>query len=298
VKARDLELITPEGVPLRFELASVGERLAAFLLDGLISGVVALLLALAGGVVGIAELAGLFGVLGFVVRMFYFPWFEHRWQGRTPGKRWQGLHVIDRHGKPLPAGAVLARNFVREVEFTLPLQVLLSLPLLALDPGQLGPLFALVWLLGLMIVPLADPERRRVGDHIAGTVVVRKPAPELLRDLADASARGEPDTVAATGTPGGATVPPPANGPAFTPAQLAHYGEYELEVLEKLLRRPSTPPNREAFATVRQQIEAKTGWVGEPVDDLVFLRAFYAAQRAHLEQRLVMGRRRRDKHEG
>jgi len=275
VTARRLELVTPEGVVLGFELATLGERIAAYALDLLLSSTVAGLLTLAASFAGVLEVHTLLGVTAFLVRVFYFPWFEHRWQGRTPGKRWQRLHVIDRLGRPLPVGAILARNLVREAEFNLPLQVLLSLPLIALDPGQLGPLFALIWLVGLMVVPLADRERRRVGDHLAGTVVVRKPATELLRDLAMAGQ---------------------ARAPVFTPAQLAYYGEYELEVLEQLLRRPATPENRGAFATVRQQIEARIGWAGPPVDDLVFLRAFYAAQRAHLEQRLVMGRRRRDKH--
>jgi len=276
VTGRTLDLLTPEGVPLSFQIASPGERIAAYLADLALSSAIALVLSSLGQVSGVAEVWALMSVLSFVVRVFYFPWFEHRWQGRTPGKRWQGLHVIDRHGRPLPAGAVLARNLVREAEFTLPLQVLFSLPLLALDPGQAGQILALVWLVGLMVVPLADREHRRVGDHIAGTVVVRKPAPELLGDLADTAAE-----------------------PVFTPAQLAHYGEYELEVLERLLRRPATAENRQAFATVRGQIEAKIGWVGDPLrslDDLVFLRTFYAAQRAHLEQRLVMGRRRKDKH--
>ncbi|MEZ4386912.1 MAG: RDD family protein [Candidatus Krumholzibacteriia bacterium] len=283
-----LQLVTPEGVPLEFRLASVGERITAYALDILLVSLASFLLVLLAMVAGVAEVVALAQVLIFVLRMFYFAWFEHRWQGRTPGKRWQRLHVIDAGGRALPVGAVLARNLIREAEINLPLQVLLSLVFVTVEPDAFWSLFSLVWLLALAIVPLADRQRRRAGDFLAGTVVVRKPEVALVADLA--AGRGadpaDPELVR----------PIAGREPVFTPAQLGHYGEYELEVLERLLRRPAVAENLAAFAAVRARIEARTGWLGEPVDDLIFLRAFYAAQRAHLEQRLVMGRRRKDKH--
>jgi len=163
-----------------------------------------------------------------------------------------------------------------------------------------------------MLVPVIQRDRRRVGDLLAGTLVVQKPATELLSDLAAkpvaaSESAPEPAAAPARSETGPATVataetlaaeaPAPA-GPLFAPAQLAHYGEYELEVLERLLRRPATRENRAAFARVRERIEEKIGWAGNPVDDLIFLQAFYTAQRAALEQRLLMGRRRKDKHDG
>ena len=294
MKTRHYTLVTPEGVPLDFVVPPLGERLAAFLLDSLIIGLASFVLLLAPLAFQVAEGWALFNLLSFVIRMFYFPWFEHRWQGRTPGKRWQKLHVIDCDGRALPVGAVLARNLTREVEFILPLQVLLVLPVMVATPGALWIWFAALWLVGLMCVPLLQRYRRRVGDLIAGTLVVRKPAVELLGDLA-AAPPGRSVTVSSDQAEAEAVSAPVDL--VFTPAQLAHYGEYELEVLERLLRRPATKENRQAFAGVRRRVEAKIGWAGDPVDDLIFLKAFYTAQRGALEHRLLMGRRRKDKHD-
>ena len=72
------------------------ERLAAFLLDSLIIGAVAFLLFLAPLLLDVSGSWAVFNMLAFVVRIFYFPYFEHRWQGRTPGKRWLGFSTTRR----------------------------------------------------------------------------------------------------------------------------------------------------------------------------------------------------------
>ena len=114
MSGRTLDLLTPEGVPLSFQIASPGERIAAYLADLGLSSAIALVLASLGQLSGVAEVWALMSVLGFVVRVFYFPWFEHRWQGRTPGKRWQGLHVIDPRGEEYTAENVRHRLSVRD----------------------------------------------------------------------------------------------------------------------------------------------------------------------------------------
>jgi hypothetical protein len=90
----------------------------------------------------------------------------------------------------------------------------------------------------------------------------------------------------------------------FTPAQLGFYGVYELQTLESVLRRaePGSAAGRQEIA---RRIRAKIGWPapeqtfqGErDFDPTAFLEAFYAAQRAHLERRMLFGKRRRDKHD-
>lgn len=274
------EVMTPEGVPLRFELAEAGDRVGAFLLDLLAITGLSLLLLAAPVVLAAADRLSpdipfaLALLLVFLVRTFYFTWFELRWQGATPGKRRMGIRAVDARGGPVSAEAIVARNLTREVEVFLPLAALSNPQLLW--PGAPGwaRLVALVWLLVLLLLPLLNRDRLRVGDLVAGTVVVKAPAPVLQPDLAE-RAPGEV---------------------AFTPAQLDAYGIYELQVLEGLLR-ARTPARAATLAAVAGQVKRKIGWAGRAPDDEAFLQAFYAAMREHLEHRLLFGERREDKHD-
>jgi hypothetical protein len=134
-------------------------------------------------------------------------------------------------------------------------------------------------------MPLLNPHRRRVGDLIAGTVVIAAPQAELLGDLADRERGGN----AGARAEGGFT---------FTRPQLSVYGVYELQVLEKVLRRSGFDASPEQLALIREKICARIGWEQEVADDFAFLKAFYAAQRAHLEGRMLLGQRREDKFDG
>jgi hypothetical protein len=84
----------------------------------------------------------------------------------------------------------------------------------------------------------------------------------------------------------------------FDSAQLDIYGVYELQVLEQVLRDTSTPHHLEAMTAVAQKIRQKIGWEGTaPAGPERFLRDFYAALRARLEHRMLLGRRRASKHD-
>ncbi len=275
------EVVTPEGVPIRLEVALAGDRLGAIVLDLLL--VVAILLAVVVPLVfliarGLLEgdlVLALSLLLFFLVRTFYFAFFELAWQGQTPGKRRMGIRAVDARGGPLTAEAVIARNLTRELELFLPIIALTSPG--ALFPGAPG-WFAVVplgWMLVLGFLPLFNKDRLRVGDLIAGTVVIRIPEAVLLEDL---SRRAAPTH-------------------AFTEAQLDVYGVYELQVLEDVLRGAGRPGHAEAVRTVAAKIREKIGWEGPAGDDEAFLRAFYAAQRGRLERRLLFGKRRASKHD-
>lgn len=276
--ARIHEVATPEGIPIRFELARAGDRAGAFLLDLLI------LVAAIAGVLLLASLAAGYGralsaaiaiLAAFLLLNFYFVWFELRWRGTTPGKRLLGLRVIDARGGPLDGGAVLARNLVRELEVWTPLRLVLGAEVVW--PGAPGWALLLsgAWALGFLLLPLANRDRLRAGDLIAGTCVVVQPRVALLPEL----------------------LPEGAAAHAFTEAQLGVYGVYELQVLEDLLRRPAgAAATVEAIAAVAEQIRTRIGYDGRIEDGERFLRDFYAAQRRHLEQRLRSGQRREDKH--
>src|SRR5262245_31020021 len=112
------EIITPEGVPIRFTLARAGDRAGAFVVDCLIQAVVVLAIIWVMVQLGVrgggSWLTAIVVVLAFVLTSFYFVIFEIRWQGRTPGKRFVGIRVIDARGGQLETSAVLARNLIRE----------------------------------------------------------------------------------------------------------------------------------------------------------------------------------------
>jgi uncharacterized RDD family membrane protein YckC len=276
------EVVTPEGVPLRFALALAGDRLGAFALDLLLVGgiVAAILLPLAllaaRGVLG-SDLVAAAAVLAvFLVRTFYFAFFELAWQGQTPGKRRLRIRAVDARGGPLAPEAVIARNLTRELELFLPLAALFAPE--ALFPGAPGwsRLAATLWMLVLGFLPLLNRDRLRVGDLVAGTLVVRTPDAILLEDLAAERAR---------------------EALGFTDEQLDVYGVYELQVLEDVLRRRGQAGHEDAVRTVADKVREKIGWSAGPVPDEAFLEAFYAALRARLERRLLFGKRRADKHD-
>ncbi len=279
-------LVTPEDLPLTVHLAPVGSRLAAYLIDlvlmALLTAVVAWLVLAAGAGIGFQDFApfvALFLLAHFVIWNGYFLFFELRWQGRTPGKRALGLRVVARHGGPLTGEAVLARNLLRELELSLPLQALVA-PELVYGPAPgWASAIASAWIALFLVLPLLNRDRARVGDLVAGTLVIVKPEGKLAEDQG-----ALPDAV-----PGGA-------GPAFafTPQQLAHYGVRELQVLERLLRDfYGGGQQLDVLREVADRIVFRIGFGRSVADDDIepFLRAFYGALRHRLEGELLLGRR-------
>ena len=273
-------LETPEGVPIQLELASVGDRLVAVMLDLFLMnvlGVVLAIIVLLTGARGRAELAAaVMLVLFFLIRCFYFPILELRWRGQTPGKRATKIRVISRTGGPLTAQAVVARNLLRELELFQPMVILLAPAAVAGGfPAWVG-LIAGLWVLVFALLPLVNRDHLRAGDLVAGTMVVRAPPMLLLDDLG--AARGQPTL-------------------QFRVDQLDIYGAYELQTLEAVLRLGNTLENAGALTAVAEQIQKRIGWTPgtERVGPFEFLSTFYAAQRARLEQRLLLGERRERK---
>lgn len=280
------QVVTPEGVPLGFTLARAGDRAAGFVLDMLIVYgaviVLALLAWMAGGSRGAGWVMPFVLIAIFLLQNFYFVFFELRWQGMTPGKRVVGIRVMDARGGALTAGAVIARNLVRDVEVFVPLQVLVfSEQVFAGAPGW-ARLLASAWAVVFMLLPLFNKDRLRVGDMVAGTLVVLAPRAVLLDDLGGPGAAGSA-----------------RDDYHFSQAQLGIYGIYELQVLEDLLRREApTVAQTQALERVCEQIQRKIGWRATSpgaIDPERFLRAFYTALRAHLERKMLLGTRREDK---
>jgi uncharacterized RDD family membrane protein YckC len=163
----DFRVLTPERVSLQYDIAGIGSRGAALIVDSLIQTAIALVAAIAvsGGALTLISFVGdaaglLAGVLLyalialalFAITFGYFMVFEIMWSGQTPGKRVVGLRVIRENGYPIrPVDAVI-RNLVRIVD---------ALPF-GYAVGVLAMLF--------------NSRSRRLGDFAAGTLVVREGA--------------------------------------------------------------------------------------------------------------------------
>lgn len=264
--------VTPEGVDLRLELATLGERAGAFLLDILfvLAALIALtILAVSSLRFGRVEAVSAIWLLGFfALRNGWFTAFELGARGATPGKRILKLRVIARDGSRLGGPAVVARNALRELELFLPLTFLFSLVGQGAATVAIG-VAGLVWTGVFVLFPAFNRDRLRAGDLIAGTWVVRVPRPRLGASMA----REEPAY-------------------AFTDAQLGAYGELELRTLEEVLRRQ----DELALAVVASTIRTRIGWNGPEGDEGAFLQAYYAALGQRLERNLLFGKRRADKH--
>lgn len=164
MRTRDrFTVTTPEDVDVTMPLAGVGSRAMAAIIDLfvqiLLMYVLVMVIGLAAGAVGAgvagAVLAGLMIVVMFAV-LFGYNFVTELWfRGRSPGKRALNVAVERDDGLPIDLSASARRNLLRIVDFL--------------------PLFYCV---GLVSIVLTD-RRKRLGDLVAGTVVLQdeQPAP-------------------------------------------------------------------------------------------------------------------------
>ena len=270
--ARRRSFVTPEGVDLQLELGGAGTRAAAFLIDVtlmLIVMIAATLALFALDKATQADIAKILWLIGaFVLRNGWFVLFEMGGRGATPGKRLMRLRVVARDGARLTAGAVLARNAMREIEVFLPLSFL-GAQAAAGTADAFLTIFAMLWTGIFLFFPLFNRDRLRIGDLVAGTWVVQTAVSTLAADLAPAN--DLPRRI-------------------FSETALALYGNYELQALEDVIRGGDDL----ARITVAAAIRRKAG-LPDDGDDDGFLADYYAALCARLEGGLLVGRRRLDK---
>jgi uncharacterized RDD family membrane protein YckC len=161
-----LVIETPERVPLHFALASIGNRFLACAVDHGLQLFAMLLVALVflwtGYLTNLENrmsqmpkwLLAAVIILIFVLWSGYFAIFEWLWNGQTPGKRMLKLRVIREDGRPVTAWEAAARNLLRTFDMM---------------PWVFIPFYSI----GLISV-FASSRDQRVGDFVAGTVVVRE----------------------------------------------------------------------------------------------------------------------------
>jgi uncharacterized RDD family membrane protein YckC len=149
-------LVTPEAVHLELPQATVGSRGLAILIDWFLVGILFLMLLLAGSLIG-PDFAGMpewvpvaiVTVLGFLIWFGYPIGFETAWRGRTPGKRLVGLRVVTVEGAPITFRHAAIRAALGLVDF--------------IFLGLIGVVSCLV-----------SKRNQRLGDFVAGTVVLRE----------------------------------------------------------------------------------------------------------------------------
>ena len=270
--------VTPEGTDLQLEIASAGLRLGALVIDVLAMLVILILATIILGYTafGSGEDGGsimlIVWMLGFfLLRNFWFVGFELGPRAATPGKRIVGIRVVARDGGQLTVSSVVARNLVREVELFLPFMMLLGSAIEDNVNAWLA-VAGLLWALAMSLFLLFNRDRMRLGDLVGGTWVVVSRRNKMAQDLADGPAH--------------------AAEPQFTAAELSVYGVFELQELEKVLRRNEP----KAMMVVADTIRAK---IGRPIveDDRLFLLAYYRQARARMERDLLFGKRRENKYE-
>lgn len=169
-----LTIDTPEQTALEFPLAGVGSRFVAMAIDTTIQAVAFLMLFIALALASPAM--RFFGsmtpqwviavviVAGFVIYYGYFAFFEAAWNGQTPGKRYAQLRVMKDDGRPINAYDAITRNLLRIVD-------------------QLPAFYGVA-----IISVFLSKQNQRLGDFVAGTVVVHEKNVEAARPFQEIAA--------------------------------------------------------------------------------------------------------------
>jgi uncharacterized RDD family membrane protein YckC len=205
---------TPERVPLHFALASIGNRFLACAIDHAIQVLALVLIGLGFFLIANSSDVGsafatapkwvlaVMIIVLFLILTGYFAFFEWLWRGQTPGKRWLKLRVLREDGRPITFWESSVRNLLRTFDM---------MP---------APFYSI----GLISV-FSTSRDQRIGDMVAGTVVVREreaEAPAFTQVFAS-------------------PVSDPALRRSFKPvdftADLNSLTESEIQVVETFLRR-------------------------------------------------------------
>jgi uncharacterized RDD family membrane protein YckC len=177
-----LNIDTPEQVELQYNIAGVGSRFVAALLDYLIQLVcylveILLFVLIASGAAATHTdsamdtaakwVVAILIFLNFAFFVGYFALFEAYWRGQTPGKRVMKLRVLKDSGRQITLFEALARNLIRVIDY---------LP---------------SWYLVGVVTMLCNKGNKRLGDLAAGTIVVHVPIAALGTGAGGAGAVGQ-----------------------------------------------------------------------------------------------------------
>jgi uncharacterized RDD family membrane protein YckC len=170
---------------------------------------------------GIALSIGVWMIFDLFLTTLYFLVFETFWSGRTPGKRMTQIRVIGEDGTGVGWRESLLRNLLRAVD--------------ALPVGYLVGALAMIF----------SPRGQRLGDLVAGTLVVRDRPTHSSRVPIEVVV--DPDVEA---------------GFRFTRDELAQVGEIERRLIRRTLRRAEELSGRAAEPILERAVSALSGRLG------------------------------------
>lgn len=160
-------VLTPEYVEFNFVLAGLMSRFLAWLLDTLITTLVTVVVSIALALTAVVAKgfagAAMF-ILWFLIDWGYGILLEAAMSGQTIGKRALGLRVIHESGVRAGFYHVVIRNLARPVD---------RLPIFYLVGG---------------VAALFSQDQQRLGDMLAGTIVVRERRLKIPASLGTATA--------------------------------------------------------------------------------------------------------------
>ncbi len=165
-----VEIVTPENISFRYEVAGPFRRVPAFLMDMGIRGATLTMVALLSMLLGVMTRIGANISMGFILvvwfllEWFYGALFETYMNGQTPGKRLMGIRVVSVDGFPVHGIQATMRNILRGVDM-MPL-----FPLAALDEAY--STHSIPTLGVAVLFQLTSPRFQRLGDLVCGTMVV------------------------------------------------------------------------------------------------------------------------------
>ncbi|MFI5914551.1 RDD family protein [Dactylosporangium sp. NPDC051541] len=162
-------LVSGEAVELEVRVARAGSRVLALMLDIVLQTVLLFGLLVGTGIVVYLTLrtnifdGGLFEAMIVILMAVVFIGYPVFWEtilrGRTPGKAAMGLRVVRDDGGPVRFRHALARALVG----------------LAIEwPGLLFPVVSWLGSLGVLML---NPSGKRIGDLVAGTIVIHERTP-------------------------------------------------------------------------------------------------------------------------
>ena len=158
-----LEITTPEQVTFHYPIAGLVTRGVAWSLDLTLLSLINICIYLIFFFFPVEFGYGIATVLTFILNFFYYIGFELFAAGQTLGKRVMGIRVVSVTGSQLRFSESLIRNVVRVLD-------------------------TLLFLVGAFVA-FGDPLRRRLGDLVADTIVVRDTRRKIPEALIRAQAR-------------------------------------------------------------------------------------------------------------
>jgi len=215
--AEQIVVETPENIRFGYDVADIGSRFLAILIDSIIQGIIYVLLFL-----GIALLAPSISnvdlpdwagqglaitliLVLFLIQFGYFLFLEIFMNGQTPGKRVFHLRVIKDTGYPFSPIDSVIRNLVRIIDF-----------------------FPFAYGVGVVVM-FTNLRAKRLGDYAGGTIVVKMRDQVTLNQL----------TTQAT-----AAAPAPVN----TPDGVRKLDEADISLAESFLLRRTGLTNAAALS--------------------------------------------------